>query len=270
MADNNGNSTLTLKAGGADGSQFMLLDPIGLPTILMRSSDGINQGPDFQMYNSIYAKSVEIDGDVGGNGSGGIDIFDEDGTRTYMLRGAEVTGQGSALKMFDADGNLTIELDADFGGGGDGRVITDELQIQGGSDLAEYFSSLEGSGLLSPGTVVVIDPDHPGGIMTSQNAYDKKVVGIVSGANGIKPGMLMGQKESIAFGEVPVAIAGRVYVKTDPSGQEIAPGDFLTTSTVPGTAMRVKNWRKSRGAILGKALTAPDEDGFVLVLVHLQ
>jgi len=152
----------------------------------------------------------------------------------------------------------------------DGRTIIDELQIMGGSDLAEYFNVDGGESMIQPGLVVSIDPDNPGALSIAHQARDRKVVGVISGANGIEAGMMMGQKGTIAYGEYPVAIAGRVYVLVDESKGKITPGDFLTSSDVPGYAMRVKKPRKADGAILGKALTSPDENDFVLILVHLQ
>ena len=47
----------------------------------------------------------------------------------------------------------------------------------------------------------------------SDEAYDRKVAGILSGAGGVKPGMLMAQKGSEADGADPVALTGRVSAK---------------------------------------------------------
>jgi hypothetical protein len=97
------------------------------------------------------------------------------------------------------------------------------------------------------------------------------VAGIVSGAGGIKPGLLMGQEGSIANGEHPVALSGRVYCSVDASNGPIEPGDFLTTSDTPGHAMKVTNHAQAQGAIIGKAMTGlKDGKGLVLVLVTLQ
>ncbi len=107
--------------------------------------------------------------------------------------------------------------------------------------------------------------------MVTSKAYDKKVVGIISGAGGVNPGMLMGQKKSMADGVQPVALTGRVYCQADTSNGAIIPGDLLTTSDTPGFAMKVIDYQKAQGAILGKAMTALDEKkGLVLVLVTLQ
>ncbi len=153
------------------------------------------------------------------------------------------------------------------------RVITPVLEIYGGSDLSEQFdiqSDVQGC-VPSAGMVVSIDPANPGKLIISSQAYDRKVAGIISGAGGIQPGMLMGQKNSEASGASPVALTGRVYCLADTSGGVIQPGDLLTTSQTPGHAMKVTDYNRAQGAILGKAMTALENGkGQVLVLVTLQ
>jgi hypothetical protein len=115
-----------------------------------------------------------------------------------------------------------------------------------------------------------LDQINEGELKVSNVRYDKKVVGIVSGANGVNTGLIMSDNGTIADGEFPIALAGRVYVKVNQEGGEIQVGDFLTTSSERGKAMKAKNKRKAKGAIIGKAMTKADESGFVLVLVNLQ
>ncbi len=153
-----------------------------------------------------------------------------------------------------------------------GRTRTGSLEIVGGADLAEPFE-VRDTGTIEPGMVVVIDPDRPGKLAISTEAYDPKVAGIVSGANGLSPGMVMkASGEPLADGEHPVALSGRVWCKCDASTSAIRPGDLLTTSAVPGHAMKVGDDRTApRGAIIGKAMTTlPTGQGLVLVLVNLQ
>ena len=161
-------------------------------------------------------------------------------------------------------------MDADHNGAG--RVITDEIQIKGGSDLSENFNiSSAKSGQIKSGLVVSIDPKNPGQLELSQNAYDTKIAGIISGANGVRPGLIMGQEGSIADGDYPVALTGRVYVEADASHHSISPGDLLTSSDLPGIAMKAVSKRKSQGAILGKAMTGLESgQGKILVLISLQ
>ena len=63
--------------------------------------------------------------------------------------------------------------------------------------------------------IVSIDPKNPGELILSATEHDKKVAGIVSGAGGVKPGMLMGQRGTPADGKHPVALTGRVYCWVD-------------------------------------------------------
>jgi hypothetical protein len=150
----------------------------------------------------------------------------------------------------------------------DGDASVRSLTIRGGADLAEPFAM--SSKDIEPGSVVVIDEANPGKLKLSTTAYDSKVAGIVSGANGINPGISMIQEDKLEAGS-NVALSGRVYVKAETSSGKIKPGDMLTTSAMPGHAMKVADRDQSQGAILGKAMTALDDStGLVLVLVTLQ
>jgi hypothetical protein len=151
----------------------------------------------------------------------------------------------------------------------EGKMRSNIVEIAGGSDLAEKFS--EANGVISePGTVMVIDADHPGQIKLSNSAYDRKVVGIVSGAGDVRPGLTLHQ-EGVMDGNTTMAIAGRVYVKADANAAPIEPGDLLTTSDLPGYAMKASDSSRSHGAVLGKAMTGlASGTGLVLVMVNLQ
>jgi len=151
-----------------------------------------------------------------------------------------------------------------------GTTRTEVLTITGGSDLSEQFD-IASETEVEPGHVVSIDPEQPGRLRLAAASYDRTVAGVISGAGGVRTGMLMGQEGTIADGAHPVALTGRVYVKCDASTGAIAPGDLLTTSTTPGHAMKVLDHERAQGAILGKAMTKLDEgQGLVLVLVTLQ
>ncbi len=152
-----------------------------------------------------------------------------------------------------------------------GTTTTKVLVITGGADLSESFDVSPTGREIRPGAVVSINPDQTGGLMVSQEAYDHKVAGIISGAGDVKPGLHMGQKGTRADGEYPVALTGRVYCWADASRDPIRPGDLLTTSDTPGHVMRVTDYAKAQGATLGKAMSSLEQgQGLVLVLVGLQ
>ena len=152
----------------------------------------------------------------------------------------------------------------------DGTTVTKILEITGGGDLAEPFD-ITSPGAITPGMVVAIDPECPGQLRIADKAYDRTVAGCVSGANGINPGLTMQQDGSVADGALPVALSGRVYCRADASYGSIQPGDLLTTSDTPGHAMKVTDYTRAQGAILGKSMTSLQEGtGLVLVLVTLQ
>src|SRR5262249_24422271 len=133
-----------------------------------------------------------------------------------------------------------------------GATTTRVLTITGGADLAEPFQMKEQQ--IEKGSVVIIDDEHPGHLKQSSHEYDTRVAGIVSGANGINPGIALKQEGALDPGQ-NVALSGRVYVKADASFAPINPGDLLTTSEIPGHAMKVRDHARAQGAILGKAMS---------------
>jgi hypothetical protein len=144
------------------------------------------------------------------------------------------------------------------------------LTIRGGSDLAEPFKITSSKEEVPDGSVVVIDKSNPGHLKVSSQPYDTRVAGVLSGANGVHPGIQM-QQQGLLEGDRNVALTGRVYVQADISNGPIEPGDLLTTSSAPGRAMKVTDHLRAQGAILGKAMSGLSEgDGMVLVLVTLQ
>jgi len=150
-----------------------------------------------------------------------------------------------------------------------GALTTSVLTIRGGADVAEPFEMTEPE-TMEPGSVVIIDEDNPGRLKLSREACDTRVAGIISGAGGVKPGLRLHQ-EGVLEGDHHVALSGRVYVKADASLASIKPGDLLTTSDLPGHAMKVRDHDRAQGAILGKAMSKLDKGtGLVLVLVTLQ
>jgi len=139
-----------------------------------------------------------------------------------------------------------------------------------GADIAERFPVIDPSPL-TPGMVVEIDPDNPGGLRLASGAYSGLVAGVVSGANGLPAGTILGNLPG-AEDAPPIALTGRVWVWCDASEHAINPGALLTTSATPGHAMLAADAGRAHGATIGKAMTplGRGETGLVLVLVGLQ
>jgi hypothetical protein len=190
-----------------------------------------------------------------GNGAGDAFAWYKGGIHDDNQRNA---GGGQSLMTLDGETGLFVA--------GPANVCT--LTIRGGCDLAEPFPVKEEE--IEKGSVVVIDKERPGQLKRSVRAYDKRVAGIVSGANGINSGISLHQEGTLEGGQ-NVALTGRVYVLAEAESGEIEPGDLLTTSDTPGRAMKVTDQAKAQGAILGKAMSGlKNGRGMVLVLVTLQ
>jgi hypothetical protein len=221
-------------------------------------------GGELHAFNYSGAMTYRMRGHAFGGGSQ-LELFDSSGNE-----GVQITGTGGSIQLFDSNGSNTVWITGQDGGG-NGRVRTDVLEITGGADLSERFDITTDEIPIEPGMVVSIDPRSPGRLIVSSEPYQRTVAGIVSGAGGVRSGMLMGQNGTAADGEHPVALTGRVWAWCDASNDAIEPGDLLTTSSIPGHAMKVRDFSRSQGAILGKAMSSlAAARGLVLVLVSLQ
>lgn len=251
----------------ASGGEISVNDGSGTESVQILGAYGTGLGGNIQVRQSDGNVGVEIASEQYAGDGGLVSIKNAAGVEKIELDGDDGDG-AAAIRLHNAAGTTTISLDGDLSG--DGRITTQELQITGGSDLSEQFDINAPQGL-QPGMVVCIDPQHPGELRASTTAYDRTVAGVVSGAGGVKPGMLMGQHGTKADGKHPVALTGRVYVLADASHGAIFPGDLLTTSSTAGHAMKVSSHDKAQGAVLGKAMSTLSEGkGLVLVLVSLQ
>ncbi len=150
-----------------------------------------------------------------------------------------------------------------------GRVKCHVLEITGGADLAEPFP-VSNDVELEPGSVVIIDEENPGRVKLGDQPYDYRVAGVISGADNIQPGIILTAKDRLDEGQ-RVALTGRVKVLVTAENGFIRPGDLLTTSSVPGHAMKATDPDRWPGAVIGKAMTPlTGSTGYVLALVNLQ
>jgi hypothetical protein len=144
-------------------------------------------------------------------------------------------------------------------------TATGHLEMLGG-DAAEYFDAASDA-VTEPGTVMVIDSD--GLVRECRNEADKRVVGVVSGAAGMRPAIVMdsARRASSAL----LALAGKAHCRADASYGPIVAGDLLTTSPTHGHAMRARRADRGPGTVLGKALASLSEGrGLIPMIVALQ
>jgi hypothetical protein len=76
---------------------------------------------------------------------------------------------------------------------------------------------------------------------------------VVSGANGLQAGMTVGSRADGST-DLPIAVAGRVYVRVNSDGGPIQSGDLLTSSDTPGVATKAADPQTAAGCTIGKAL----------------
>ncbi len=161
--------------------------------------------------------------------------------------------------------------DVNFGQGGGTCVVRVPILEITGADVAEKFPVSGEKDALKPGMVMEIDPTATGKLRLAQGAYNRRVAGVISGAGDIPVGAILGNMPGSSDCP-PIALSGRVHVLCDTSNGPIEPGDLLTTSDTPGCAMKVTDYARAQGAIIGKAMSplAAGQKDTVIVLVSLQ
>jgi hypothetical protein len=186
---------------------------------------------------------------VGGAGVWGEHKGQGAGVVGQSASGTGVFGKGNPAGFFE--GNITV---------------TGDITLTG-ADCAEEFDVLEAVDV-EPGTVMVLDQE--GALQPSQQAYDKRVAGVISGAGDYKPGIVLDKQQS-SRNRMPVALVGKVHCKVDAQYASIEVGDLLTTSDTPGHAMKADDPFKAFGSVIGKALRPLQAgQGLIPILIALQ
>jgi len=160
-------------------------------------------------------------------------------------------------------------------------------------DVAEYIYDSYGN--TQSGDVVVADPSRKESVIKSSKPYQTGVLGVISTNPHLTMGMEIVTDEKT--GEMKkgvqatrLALTGRVPVNITDENGPIQPGDYLTTSSTPGYAMK---WRlldvneakdfedlkrilseneRRRGTIIGKAVESFSGPGTgkIMMLISLQ
>jgi hypothetical protein len=222
----------------------------------------------FLIRRSAGKDSIIMDGKLGD-----MTLYDADGGRGFALRNKAPSLSGNPTGMWiganksegkkagyicvrNSDGDDSIEID-----GRSGDIILKN------ADCAEDFDIAE-SAEIESGTVMVIDQD--GKLRQSNMPYDKRVAGVISGAQNYKPGLVLDKRNSTSVRK-SLSLMGKVYCKADPKYGSIEVGDLLTTSNTPGHAMKATDPMKAFGSVIGKALGSLNQEiGLIPILVSLQ
>jgi hypothetical protein len=180
----------------------------------------------------------------------------------------EHKGGGIGVKAVSMDGTALAAFSNGTAGFFQGNVeVTGDIRLTN-ADCAEEFSIADHEAV-QPGTVMILCDDE-GNLQTSQQAYDKRVAGVVSGAGNYRPGIVLDRQDSQP-NRMPIALLGKVYCKVDASYTPIEVGDLLTTAPTPGHAMKALDPLKAFGAVIGKALRPLNEgQGLIPILIALQ
>jgi hypothetical protein len=205
----------------------------------VRSSNGIDQP-----FNLVIETTNNCTGSTVGNAS--VTYTITSAANTTHLGNIRVSGIAVDAGAFAKPYSLCARISS---GGGDTDVLNwgiEALVIDTGADLAEIYTTNDSS--IEEGDVVSLDPSLKTGMKKSQKPYDQNVLGIIS----TRPGLVIGGVDKEGVRAMPVALAGRVPVKVSIENGKIAAGDYLTTSSTPGVAMRSTR----AGAIIGKAMTS--------------
>jgi hypothetical protein len=246
FANADGQNTVRIDGGKAD----LTLGGAGqTANVVLRNGDGydvvtVHAGGRMMLGNVTGKRRISLDGPeanlwLGGQGEAGdVMLFDKDEENNNNQSQATVWISGQ-------NGDIVLR----------------------NADCAEEFDIAHVAGV-EPGAVMVIGAEDV--LELGSEAYDKRVVGVVSGAGDLRPGIVLGRQSS-SQNRLPIALTGKVFCKVDARYAPIAVGDLLTTSRTPGHAMKAVDNARAFGAVIGKALRAQAADtGLIPVLIALQ
>jgi len=242
LAELGTNGNLTIGGTGNDGD-LLMNDGAGKQTISLSGGNG----------NGTFGGNGQ-DGDVYlKNAAGETTVYLDGGNGNITLGGG---GSDGDLTITNSAGATTISMNGDSG-----DIVLNN------ADFAEDFAISEEVETL-PGMVMVINAT--GELEPCTMGYDKRAVGVISGAGMYKPGIIM-DKQSGQENRSPVSLMGKVMCLVDADHGPVEAGDLLTSSPTSGHAMKADVQKQYAGTIIGKALNSlPKGRGMVKMLISLQ
>ncbi|MBI2589168.1 hypothetical protein HYW35_03120, partial [Candidatus Saccharibacteria bacterium] len=189
-------------------------------------------------------------------------VYTEASTPSYFGGNVGIgdTASTSTLKVV---GSLCVSsATGNCAGTVSGTIYATNTTVQA-ADMAENYIS---SQPLEPGTLVT--PANDGNslaVLPTSSAYQASVVGVIS----TNPGVTLNsdaKTDSLHPHLLPMALAGRIPVKVTDENGAIHPGDYLTSSSTPGYAMKAT----TAGPTIGKALESfSGSKGDISVLINM-
>ena len=258
------NSQIKVGGGNKAGS-LQLLNAVGkVVAVFDAEQSGISLYTAAGAFGPLNSLAAQLQSNPDGN----LTLTNGAGVNAIRLIGKGASGWFGAPGV---DGDVLV-----FGAGAKGTAAanaavwikgsTGDIVLQN-ADCAEEFE-VQDSGGIEPGVVLTLTGQ--GKLALANRPYDRKVAGVVSGAGGLRPGIVLGRSAD-AQNRWPIALSGKAFCKVDADRSPVAVGDLLTTSPTPGHAMTARDHRRAFGAVIGKAL-APlrSGQGMVPVLIALQ
>lgn len=272
-SDLNKYSTITVKSAGYSGMSLV--------------SDTTNNGAepggafiDFSVDGSTTAGTIGISQNVGTSpdaltpvtnglvnafmvgsmiGSGATQIISGDGSGNGVARITVVNGATTRVCIaMTTCSNSTLGVTGTI-------KATSTITASTTPDIAETIAAAPD---VEAADVVMADPNNTERVVKSSGAYQGAALGVISdGSSSFMINAYANDAEAPLNG-APLVLAGRVPVKVTMEGGEIKPGDYLTSSSTPGKAMKATH----AGPTIGKALgfyNGANGDGTVLALVNV-
>jgi len=258
----------------------LTIDPAGNLVVKGSTSDNTTASLNVQDSGGTSLLYVRNDGNVGigttspgakleiagvsstiSNTSGDITINSASGN--ISLSGGSLTNinqinsdlginRASPSVALEIEGALCVDDAVDSCSTGNAGTIYAEQTSISEIDLAENYPS---SQTLKGGEVVAVDPADKEHILRTTQKYQPDLIGVIS----TKPGILLGGFSRESSKNAPVALAGRLPVKVCLENGPIEIGDYLTSSSQPGVAMRATE----PGRVIGIALESYDSEEIV-------
>ncbi|MEM7189653.1 MAG: hypothetical protein AAF439_08580 [Pseudomonadota bacterium] len=289
LGGNGSDGDITIKDGtganrmvmNGDGSSFVIRNADGNVIVNLGSNGnlvlgGTGMDGDLTLKDDANNSTITMNGQegnvtLGGNGKDGdIWLRDSDGNNAIHI-------DGNQANMFlggnGRDGDIALFAASETNPADDASKATIHLNGDAGdiilrnADCAEEFT-VAASQDASPGNVMVLGPE--GLLVPCDTPFDKRAVGVVSGADLYKPGIVLDRQDDVE-NRHPIALMGKVCVRVSDENGPIEIGDLLTTASKTGHAMAAGNDPRAFGSVIGKALQRHESgDGMIAIVISLQ